>query len=161
MFLILLESNSYFSPTYLFLDSRIKGIKVFSYSRSCGYFNTLLILFPASIPNLIDSSTASFPLKGFLFLSNSLNFTNTESVSPYTIFDPSYSFSINSLAMYNCSLPVAVVAAAISFQYIALVLAPICPYKEFAVTLYANCKQSRIPFSNLLYLFLVLLYQIY
>src|SRR3989338_6629761 len=44
--------------------------------------------------------------------------------------------------------PVAVVDAAISFIHIGDVVAPVCPYNELAVILYACCKPSNIEYVN-------------
>jgi hypothetical protein len=56
--------------------------------------------------------------------------------------------SMKSLENSNIFLPLAVVDAAIYFKYIGLTYAPIYPYNEFAVILYANCIPSYIIFIN-------------
>ena len=60
-------------------------------------------------------------------------------------------YSAKYLAYSNISLPVAVVDAAISLKYILLTAAPIYPYSEFAVILYANYIPSKTALINAFY----------
>ena len=69
-------------PTYRFLESKQKGRKVFSYSKSCGCFKNLVANAPACCANSIVISSAFWPIIFLPSNSSQLNVKNTESVSP-------------------------------------------------------------------------------
>ena len=79
-------SCSYIFPMYRFLDSSINGQNVFSYSKSCGALIVFLNAADACFAILIDGIIRECPIFDCtLSLSVTLNITNNESVSPYTI----------------------------------------------------------------------------
>ena len=76
----LFGSNSYNIPTYRFFDNKQNGIKVFSYSKSCGPFKNADANSPASCANSIVISNAFLPLISLPSVVCKLKVKNTESV---------------------------------------------------------------------------------